>query len=206
MNRYVEALNIWDRKMLRGAVRSKGDGTYNLTLNVDPGSYQMVVQLASGVDGIGDGLTGCYFTNRWLHGDCIMTRIDRYINFNWGTELITPTAKDYVSVRWTGFVQPPYSGAYTFEAEVEDGARLYIDNHLIIDQWLSAPATYSASYTFPAADMLYKIRFEYRENSDNAKAVLRWSHTNITKEVIPQNYLFSSAYNISGNPFEFLHS
>jgi hypothetical protein len=31
-----------------------------------------------------------------------MTRVDNYLNFDWGTGLITNEASDFVSVQWFG--------------------------------------------------------------------------------------------------------
>jgi hypothetical protein len=58
----------------------------------------------------------------------------------WGKDLLTPTAADYVSVRWTGFIRPASTGSYTFYIDADDAVRLYIDGTLVIDTWkLSAP-------------------------------------------------------------------
>jgi len=48
------------------------------------------------VSGTTNGLTGTYYNNRWLQAPVAMTRVDAFIDLNWGTSIITPTAKDYV--------------------------------------------------------------------------------------------------------------
>jgi beta-glucosidase len=84
----------------------------------------------------GNGLSGAYYNNRWLSGTPVLTRIDKFIDLDWGTtQLITPSAQSYVSVLWTGFVQPPVSGSVTFTVQVDDGARLFVDSVLVIDAW-----------------------------------------------------------------------
>ena len=52
-----------------------------------------------------------------------------------GTERdpITPTGKDFVSIRGTGYVKPAFDEAYTFRIEVNDGARLWVDGDFVID-------------------------------------------------------------------------
>jgi len=42
------------------------------------------------------GLTGQYYNNRFLLDTPIVTRIDPFLSFDWVSDLITPTAKDYV--------------------------------------------------------------------------------------------------------------
>jgi hypothetical protein len=44
---------------------------------------------------------------------------------------------DYFAVRWTGQVQPVYSDIYTFYVSVDDGARLWVNGQLLIDEWVS---------------------------------------------------------------------
>ena len=42
-------------------------------------------------------------------------------------------SSDYVSARWTGYLLPEYSEEYTIHLEVDDGARLWIDEDLLVD-------------------------------------------------------------------------
>ena len=61
------------------------------------------------------GLSGSYFNNRWLYGEAVYTRVDSLLDFSWtADDTLTPTGKDYISVRWEGFVLPPFSEQYTF--------------------------------------------------------------------------------------------
>jgi hypothetical protein len=42
---------------------------------------------------------------------------------------------DTFSARWSGQVVPRFSGDYTFYTSADDGARLYINNRVVIDNW-----------------------------------------------------------------------
>ena len=53
------------------------------------------------------GLAGEYFDNIFLDGTPALSRIDGQISFDWGTELVTPTQADFVSIRWHGFLKAP---------------------------------------------------------------------------------------------------
>lgn len=45
-----------------------------------------------------------------------MTRIDEKIDFNWGFGAIIPnSAKDFVSIHWSGYLRVPYTEVYFFE-------------------------------------------------------------------------------------------
>ena len=45
-----------------------------------------------------------YFNNAFLDGVPAIRRIDTFINFDWGTGLVTADAADFVSARWFGKV------------------------------------------------------------------------------------------------------
>jgi hypothetical protein len=93
------------------------------------GDYTM--QVARAVSG---GLHGSYFNNRWLHGDAIEERVDSMLNFYWSEEdTITETGKDYISIRWVGYILPSFTETFTFYGEVNDGLRLWVNGELLID-------------------------------------------------------------------------
>src|SRR2546422_971429 len=74
--------------------------------------------------GSGNGLLGSYFHNVNLTGPSL-ARLDEMVDFNWGTSApIAGMNRDYFSVRWTGEVQAPASGDYTFYIQTDDGGRL----------------------------------------------------------------------------------
>jgi hypothetical protein len=78
---------------------------------------------------------GEYWSNRWLDGKSILTRNDRDINFNWGTG--SPDSRipnDNFSARWTHTLNLG-DGLYRFHLRVDDGARLWVDDGLLIDEW-----------------------------------------------------------------------
>ena len=68
-----------------------------------------------------------------------MTRLDSTINFDWQDGPITPNASDFVSVRWTGKIRSSWSLLHTFYVVADEGARLWIDDELLIDRWASPP-------------------------------------------------------------------
>ena len=65
--------------------------------------------------GAGTGLKGQYFTTNSLTGAMKLTR-NEAVNFSWGAAAPgTGVPADNFSVRWTGFVQAPLAGSYTFQ-------------------------------------------------------------------------------------------
>ncbi|HNT34244.1 MAG TPA: glycoside hydrolase family 3 N-terminal domain-containing protein, partial [bacterium] len=100
------------------------------------------------------GITGEYFDNLDLRGEPKLVRIDEMVSFTPG-ECRSPAAdegipKDY-SVRWSGTLTPEVSGRYRIGAAHSDGARLWINDKLLVDHWQDgAIATHTAEITFEA--------------------------------------------------------
>lgn len=139
---------------------------------------------------VGSGLYGEYFdTLNFSHRK--MTRTDASIDFAWGAA--SPDASlsgDTFSVRWTGWVQIPSSGAWTFYVTADDGVRLWVNGQLLVDQWKDQGATeYSAPLSLTGGSKV-DIRLEYYENGGSATVQLRWSGPGVTKQIIPQEYLY----------------
>jgi len=163
---FVVKLSNNNHVIFRGWLTDTNNGDYTVSYNVtSAGNYSVYVSVAhDALNGTGLGLTGNYYNNRWLQGSAVLSRVDQLINFNWGTDLITPTANNYVSVSWTGFVKADFAQNYTFTVNVDDGCRLYVNNILIIDQWNgNGYGVYIGYYAFPIANILYDIRLDYRQ-------------------------------------------
>lgn len=116
---------------------------------------------------------GEYYNNVNLTGSPALVRDDTNISFDWGNG--APAAgvnADHLSVRWTSFVNFG-AGDYTFYAQVDDGVRLWVDGHLIIDQWHDTPVTtYSATKYLSAG--YHDLRVEYYENVGKAVCKVWW--------------------------------
>jgi hypothetical protein len=143
--------------------------------------------------GNGNGLYADYFSNTTLMGSAAKHRIDNTIDFSWGAG--TPDAAipaGGYSARWTGKVQPYTTETYTFEVESSDGARLWVDNNLVIDTWTNHNPSVKTSGTFSGnAGQKYDIKLEYYESTGAAVARLRWSSPQTPQEIIPETQLYA---------------
>lgn len=152
----------------------------------------------------GNGLLGEYYNYINLK-DLVFTRIDPEINFNWGFKPPAPNIDKYsYSVRWTGQVQPEYTGKYTFYACAGNGVRLWVNGKLIIDEWMLLFPGESKGRINLTAGEKYDIKMEYRSGLSAAKAVLSWSCKEQKKQVIPQSrlyYLPKAPDNIAAVPY-----
>lgn len=125
---------------------------------------------------------GEYFNNVSLNGAPVLVRDDNSISFVWGSSSPAPNVvnADRFSVRWTNTLNLN-PGRYVFTVHVDDGARLWVNNQLIIDQWQVQPVTeYSAAIDLPGGQI--PVRMEYFENTGLAEARLSWSQLGAAPE------------------------
>lgn len=91
-----------------------------------------------------------------------MERQDRGLLFYWGDGSPDPSVPaDNFSARWTGELWLP-AGSYTYILAVDDGARFWIDEQLVIDAWVSTQGEmrYGVIYL---GEGFHAFRVEYYE-------------------------------------------
>ena len=164
------------------------DGTYACEVNATAsGKYEVdVYQLVPG------GLKGFYYTDSYLSEERLdLVRTDAGVNFTWGMGAVTTLGRDFVSVRWEGYVKPSFSETYTFWLDVDEHARLWIDGVLLIDSWTFSPTSrmLHAEYDLNALEPI-ELVLEYREILGNATARLLWSSASTPLAAIPSSSLF----------------
>jgi hypothetical protein len=145
----------------------------------------------------GLGIRASYYNNLTFYGTPV-TRIDPTINFDWGYGSPDPRiGPDIFSARWEGKVVPRFSGIYTFYTLADDGARLWVNGQLLVDDWNAHPPQEHSGTIHLEAGQKYDIRFDYGENVQGAVAVLLWSSSPDqpndayqSKEIIPQSQLY----------------
>lgn len=142
-------------------------------------------------DGKGQhGLKGEYFDNKTFSGSPVYTRIDKTVNFRWGMLHPEKLPLNNFSIRWSGKLVPPVTGTYKLRLEGDDGIRFYLDNKLLIDQWVDRGETADMVTVSLQADKPVDIRIEYYDNVGVSLARLKWDlvpeigkiHKNSNKE------------------------
>jgi YD repeat-containing protein len=87
------------------------------------------------------------------------------------------------SARWLGNLIAPSAGEYTFSfGKVDDGARFYLDDNLLIDRWSQndPPATIVLTAGW------HSVKVEYQQRLANSVQLqVKWSGPNFAEEVIP---------------------
>ncbi len=126
------------------------------------------------------GWQATYWNNTDLSGTAVLQlfETDQHDNpeldRNWGNQRPWPQVEgDFFSARWqrTVFMQP---GRYRFSATADDGIRVWVNNQLIIDEWLNQIVSTHLGYydVTQAGDVSIKV--EYYEYQHDAVAKLTW--------------------------------
>ncbi len=123
----------------------------------------------------GPGLKAEYFSNMQLAGKPALTRTDRQVDFEWGSDAPNPKLPaDGFSARWTGKLVAPRSGTYRIGVDVDDGCRLWIDGILEVEDWSGGGNQKLSKETKLKAGKTYNLRVEYYDRVGSAMAKLVW--------------------------------
>jgi len=110
-------------------------------------------------------------------GDPVASRIDANVNFNWGGSPVPGVINtDYHAIRWTGFVTPAISDNYVFIAHTDDGARIWVDNNLMVDNWVVQGYTKATSpgSIYLTAGVAVPIVMEFFSTTGTSRPDLKW--------------------------------
>jgi len=149
----------------------------------------------------GTGLTGQYYTNssttyssvtNFNPTNLVMTRLDTNVDFTWGTTSLPFPNNGHYCVRWTGQVQPENSEKYFFVVNSDEGFKLWVNDQLIIDDWVSKTASDVTGSITLQAGVRYNIKLEYFQGTGSAVAHLSWYSASQPKVVIPSSRLYPS--------------
>jgi uncharacterized protein (DUF1800 family) len=177
------------------------------TLNVLPGAGYTLgnptnanVTIYPSMTAKGTGLTGYYYTNasatyssnaNFNAGNLKMTRTDTNVDFTWGTTLLPISNNGYYCVRWLGQIQPQYSETYYIVATTDDGVKVWVNDTLIIDNWVTKNSATDATGTINLqAGVRYNIKMEYFQQTSGAAAHLSWYSASQPRQVVPASRLY----------------
>ena len=119
--------------------------------------------------------------NDFVPSKLVTTQADVSVDYNWSGipqdhdgNLIPGMPADYFSVRWTGQISVTNDNWYTFYLTSDDGARLYVDGKLIVDDWSPAHLQRTRSGAIWLAPGSHSVQLDYYEATDTAIARLSW--------------------------------
>lgn len=116
------------------------------------------------------------------------TLLEPQINFSGltGTFEELTGRTEHTTARWTGRLEAPEDGDYTFHAIGDNGFRLFIDGEPVIDHWepdwdreqTSAPVTLKAGEK-------HDFRLEMFQDFGGSNMFLRWSTPTMPRQLVP---------------------
>lgn len=127
------------------------------------------------------GLTGAYY--RGVNFDELaFKRTDPQLDFDWDTGPDAELGRENYSVCWRGRLYAPESGRYTLYLTHDDGARLWLDGDLLIDEW-SVYETWSQARPIMSiapdieldANRAYELRIRYFQQPGRGTVRLEWT-------------------------------
>ena len=214
-------------ELIRLFVRTVAFGG-GLTINVGPyadGKIPLIQQ--ERIEKLGEWIRtneeAIYASTTWIRPgeerQVTLERIDPEIDFNWVRNSPgDPISEDHFTVEWTGFIKPDHTAEYLFSTLVDDGMKLYIDDHLVLDMWLpnqegtdseamreDTEASLHGRITLEK-DRFYPVRIEYYETIQNARIHLYWETVEMERQIVPQKNLFTDTHLDQGNGLKGLYT
>jgi len=152
---------------------SLADGTHSLKMEYYEHTGNALAQLAWEQLETYPDWKGEYYNNPNLSGLPVLVRNDAGVDFGWGPNSPGPgVPADNFSARWSRTMHFS-AGTYRFRVLVDDGARLWVDDRLVIDNWRAGePKEYTAEITL--TEGTHSLRLEYFEFRYDAQVHLRW--------------------------------
>lgn len=135
------------------------------------------------------GLYGIYYDNTIWQGEPYTISFDKDIST---TTLKTKQAKlpqKRFSVEWTGYLNIPKTGIYTFSTSSDDGSWLYIDDSLVVDND-GAHGLHEAQGEIQLNRGLHRIKIRYLQIGENAGLDVSWAKDqNLKKNPLTAEFL-----------------
>lgn len=119
-----------------------------------------------------EGFKQQFFNNIELKGAPTVANKCNSIDYVWPAAPHKKIKADGFSARWTGVFIPRISGKHTFFLTSDDGARLFINNKLIINGWEYRGTTTDEATIQLEKGRKYQLRYEYFEGGGAATAKL----------------------------------
>ena len=97
---------------------------------------------------------------------------------------LTNGRKDDIAVEFTGFIEVPRDGAYTFTTNSDDGSALYIGNTLVVNND-GGHAMVKQSCTIPLLAGKHRFKVTFFQGNGPAGLIVSWSGPDFGEQTIP---------------------
>ena len=199
-----------EKELIQFFVKAVANGG-GMILNVGPGAdgqipllqQERLLQLGQWLKINGEAIYGSKaYVKSEEEKPVSISRVDSKIDFDWVRNSPEKGIKeDDFTAEWNGFLVPDQSGEFLFELKADDGAQVWINNELVIDQNYTSANKNSEVMGAQTgkttngkinltANKAYSIRINYQEKIQNAHIQLFWSTNNSEKQIISDKYFF----------------
>ncbi|MGA1398953.1 MAG: PA14 domain-containing protein [Phycisphaerales bacterium] len=138
---------------------------------------------------LGAGVVAQYFRSDGGYGNFsqrLAVRIENRIATSF-PDLPPGVPSDNFCVRWTGLLVPPATGRYALRTSTDDGARLWIDGVLVIDEWRTGSYVGGNVDVDLVAGVPVRLRMDYFDRDGGQNAELLWSPPDQPYQNIPSS-------------------
>jgi hypothetical protein len=113
-------------------------------------------------------------------------RNDSQIDFEWPAGHRDDLPKDNFSIRWSGYLRAPAAGKYVLLLHVNDGAKIYLDDKLVLEELKGSQKRKPTQAILTLTEGLHPIRVDFWDSGGLAKIHLLWQPPGAkVEEVIP---------------------
>lgn len=132
------------------------------------------------------GLLGEYYSDQKF-GQLLAKRVDPRLDFNWlkSKPPLPGLPGEHYSVRWTGKLTVKTTGDYVFSLYCDDGARLWLDGKLVVEDWGDhGPRTATARQPVHLeAGRGVDLKLEFYQGINDAELRLGWQQPGAVYEL-----------------------
>jgi len=139
--------------------------------------------------GKGYGLLAAYHDRPNFKGRVIY-RIDQTVNHQWRSrQPVFDLPRDYFSVRWSGELDPPVTGEYTFTLHANDGGRLRVGD-VTLGRWEALSGFREVGKVTLQAGKRVPFQFDFFDNYGEASARVLWKGPGFQEMPIASTQLY----------------
>ena len=137
------------------------------------------------------GLKAEYYTGTNFE-ELVATRTDEKIDLSWNnTPPVPGLDPHYCSIRWTGILNAPVTGTYTFSAEVDDGIRVWVGGISVIDDWKLNDNGQFTGKVVMREGTPYVLKVEYFNALIEGEVRLIWNLPDAQKPAVIERQFFT---------------
>ena len=143
------------------------------------------------------GLSGTYYNNPDWQGEPALKSVDAEFSANLLKAQRAKLPQNIYSVLWTGYLDIPETGVYTFFTASDDGSWLFIDDILVVDNG-GAHGLQEKQGKLHLLKGLHNIRLKYFQTGGFAAIQFLWQKDQSLKSPVPAAFLLPAHTGTAG--------